>query len=84
MKKVTYSQDALKALSRMPANTGRRIRSKIEQYAVDPSSFANNVKMLTGMDGYLRLRVGDWRVIFSESGDVVAIVRIASRGGAYD
>ncbi|WP_432289243.1 type II toxin-antitoxin system RelE/ParE family toxin (plasmid) [Aminobacter sp. BA135] len=57
---------------------------KIEQYAENPASLANNVKTLQGMDGRRRLRVGDWRVIFSEAGDVIAIIYIAPRGGAYD
>lgn len=83
MKAISYSRDALKTLSRMPANTAKLIRGKIEQYAREPASLANNVKALTGEEGYLRLRVGDWRVIFSETGEVVAIIRIAPRGGAY-
>jgi mRNA interferase RelE/StbE len=81
---ITYSKDALKTLSRMPANTARLIRSKIEQYAADPGSLANNVKQLKGGSGELRLRVGDWRVIFREDGIVIAVIRIAPRGGAYD
>lgn len=84
MKQITYHSDALKALSRMPTNTARRIRSKIEQYATDPASLANNVKALKGGNGLLRLRVGDWRVIFTETGEVLAILTIAPRGGAYD
>lgn len=84
MKEITYSRDAFKTLSRMPANTARLIRSKIEQYAADPASLANNVRALKGLEGVLRLRVGDWRVIFSESGEVIAIIKIAPRGGAYE
>ncbi len=84
MKSVVYSRDALKTLSRMPTNLARQVRSKIEQYASDPKSLANNIKALKGAEGYLRLRVGDWRVIFSEAGEVIAIVRIAPRSGAYE
>jgi mRNA interferase RelE/StbE len=84
MKKIAYSRDAIKTLSRMPANTARMIRAKIEQYAADPKSLANNVKALKGMDGALRLRVGEWRVIFTETGEIIAIIKIAPRGGAYD
>lgn len=83
MKQITYSRDALKTLSRLPVNTAKLIRSKIEQYAADPASLANNVKALKGEGGQFRLRVGDWRVIFSEGGEVVAIIKIAPRGGAY-
>jgi mRNA interferase RelE/StbE len=84
MKQIAYSRDALKTLTRMPANTAKIIRAKIEQYAVEPASLANNVKTLQGMEGHRRLRVGDWRVIFSETGEVIAIIKIAPRGGAYE
>ena len=84
MKQIAYSRDALKTMTRMPANTAKLIRSKIEQYAADPAGLANNVKALKGMDGHFRLRVGDWRVIFSETGEVIAIIKIAPRGGAYN
>lgn len=84
MKAITYSKDALRVLRRMPANVAAKIRLKIERYAGDPGSLANNVIALQGRHGFFRLRVGDWRVIFAEDGSVIAIVRIAPRGGAYD
>ena len=84
MKRIAYSKDALKTLSRMPANVSRLIRSKIEQYAAAPAEQANNVKALKGIAGTYRLRVGDWRVLFTEEGDVLAIIKVAPRGGAYD
>lgn len=84
MKEIAYSPDALKTLMRMPVNTAQLIRSKVQQYAADPASLANNVKALKGMPGLLRLRVGDWRVIFRETGEVIAVTKVAPRGGAYD
>lgn len=84
MKAIFYSRDAAKTLRRMPGNVAATIRAKIEQYAQEPQTLANNVKALKGMPGTLRLRVGDWRVIFTETFEVVAIERIAPRGGAYE
>ena len=84
MAEVVYSKAALKALIRLPADVFRKIRLKIEQYAADPASLANNVKALRGEPGILRLRVGDWRVLFTEEGVVIAVIRIAPRGDAYD
>ncbi|KTQ86766.1 cytotoxic translational repressor of toxin-antitoxin stability system [Aureimonas ureilytica] len=85
MKEVVYTRDAARALSRMPANTAKTIRAKVEQYAADPASLANNVKALKGYSGRYRLRVGDWRVIFDDDdGRVLAILRIAPRGSAYE
>lgn len=69
---------------RLPTDVSRKIRLKIEQYAAKPESLANNVKPLRGEPGVLRLRVGDWRVLFTEEGTVVAVIKIAPRGDAYD
>ncbi|WP_342163634.1 type II toxin-antitoxin system RelE/ParE family toxin [Methylobacterium sp. SD21] len=84
MPQVVYSRDAIRTLSRMPANISRLIRSKIEHYAADPSALANNVKMLKGEPGVVRLRMGDWRVLFTEDGVVIAVICIATRGSVYD
>jgi mRNA interferase RelE/StbE len=83
MKEVRYSRDAIRTLRRMPRPTAERIRDKVAAYAADPSSQAVNVRRLKGEDGVLRLRVGDWRVIF-EDGAVIAVIRIGPRGGIYD
>ncbi|MDC9823836.1 type II toxin-antitoxin system RelE/ParE family toxin [Devosia sp. ZB163] len=82
MKQIAYTKDALRALRKMPTNTAERIRAKIEAYATDPASQANNVKALQGRPG-IRLRVGDWRVIM-EDGAVLAVLQIGPRGGIYD
>jgi mRNA interferase RelE/StbE len=82
MKEIACSKSALKILRRIPANVSATIRGKIEQYATDPVSLSANVTKLQGREGY-RLRVGDWRVIFDEVGNVLAILEIGSRGGIY-
>lgn len=82
MKEIAYSKTAQKALMRMPRNWAIRIRDKISAYADDPASQANNVKALQGMDGMLRLRVGDWRVVLCD-GVVLEILDIKARGNAY-
>ncbi|MHC1999555.1 type II toxin-antitoxin system RelE family toxin [Methylobacterium sp. CM6241] len=84
MRQITYTKEAIKTLSRTPANVSKLIRAKVKQYAEDPKSLANNVKTLQGHENRLRLRVGDWRVLFNENGEVVAVLRVAPRGGAYD
>jgi mRNA interferase RelE/StbE len=83
MAMITYSKDALKTLRRIPSNVSRMIVAKIEQYAKDPQSLANNVTALQGYTHHYRLRVGDWRVLFTSEGEVIAIIKIAPRGGAY-
>lgn len=83
MKKIAYSKSALKTLRRMPANEAKRITGKVEQYASDPKSLANNVKSLVGSP-YIRLRVADWRVIMDDQGNVLEVLQIGPRGGIYE
>lgn len=83
MKPITYKPAALKVLRRMSRTEAKRITGKIEQYASDPASLANNVKALKGREG-IRLRVGDWRVIMDDQGDVLDVLKIGPRGGVYD
>jgi mRNA interferase RelE/StbE len=82
---IRISKPAAKILERMPRNTADLILSKIEGVATDPYAPNNNVRKLTGRPGF-RLRVGDWRVIY-DLDDVIrilAVERIAPRGGAYE
>jgi mRNA interferase RelE/StbE len=83
MKPISYTRQALKALRRMPADMAQRIIAKIEQYAEEPESQANNVKALKGREG-IRLRVGDWRVIMNDDGVVLAVLEIGPRGSVYE
>lgn len=66
----------------MPTNLAKRIMGKVEQYAANPRSQANNVKALTGSP-FIRLRVGDWRVIMDDQGTVLEILEIGPRGDVY-
>jgi mRNA interferase RelE/StbE len=82
MKKVVYTPRANNAL-RQHANRASLIMSKVRQYADDPTAQANNVKKLKGRPDF-RLRVGDYRVVFSETEDTITVHDIGPRGGIYD
>jgi mRNA interferase RelE/StbE len=83
MREILYAKSALKSLLGMPRNEAERIRAKVEQYAASPRSLGNNVKALAGSP-FIRLRVGDWRVIMDDRDAVLEIVRIGPRGGVYE
>lgn len=82
MVSITYSKSAIKVLSRLQPKLAARILEKVEQFAADPKSQANNVKVLTGSP-YIRLRVGDWRVIMDDQGNVLLVLEIGPRGDIY-
>jgi len=82
MKEVAYSKAALKVLSRLQPKLAARIMEKVDQFAADSQALANNVKALAGSP-YIRLRVGDWRVIMDEQGTVLLVLEIGPRGDIY-
>jgi mRNA interferase RelE/StbE len=81
---VAYSTDAFKTLSGMDRTVAKRIRAKIMALARDPTAPNNNVKKLVGVEGY-RLRVGDWRVIYTLQHRTltVIVVRVGHRREVY-
>lgn len=81
MKEIAYTITAAKALKRH-ANRSAAIRAKIEQYAITPDSLAANVSALKSIDAK-RLRVGDFRVVFSETETTITVLDIGPRGGIY-
>ena len=83
-RRVSYEREAAKMLMRMDRTTAQRIRRKVEQLAADPDSLTNNAKPLRGMDDVWRLRVGDWRVLYTSDLVVLSVIRVAPRGSAYE
>lgn len=82
MKEIIYSDRAQKFLTKIDREDSKRIRSKIKQYAANPEELKNKVTKLVGFPLY-RLRVGDYRVIFSETGEVILIEKIGNRRDVY-
>jgi mRNA interferase RelE/StbE len=84
VKTISYLPAARKALRKYRLDAPR-IQSKIVAYARDPAAQANNVKRMKGeRRSFLRLRVGDFRVLFVEEGDRIEVVDIGPRGGVYE
>lgn len=75
---LAYSKQAVKAIGRMDRPTKQRIKSAVETLP------QGDVRPLKGSPGTFRLRVGDWRILFSYVGeDTILIEKIAPRGEVY-
>ncbi|MFZ5759542.1 MAG: type II toxin-antitoxin system RelE family toxin [Thermodesulfobacteriota bacterium] len=83
MYKITFSKSADKALRRLPQNLAQKIAKKIKELAENPNAMRNR-KQLTNHPG-CRLRVGDWRVIYTihDNELIIHVVNIKTRGEAY-
>ena len=82
---VEWETNAVKDMRRLSARVRDRIIAKIEQFAGDPMSLANQVVTLTD-SSYRRMRVGNYRVLFRIEPDTVAvmvILRVRHRREAY-
>ena len=64
MFETLYTPTAIRELRRIPTNVARRIMERIERIAANPAAADNNVSKLKGRSA-MRLRVGDWRVLFT-------------------
>lgn len=80
MKLVTFTRAAQKTLRSLPPQIADRILNKINRYA-DTSE--GDVKALKGQDAY-RLRVGDYRVIFTDAFQIIAVIKIGHRREIYE
>ena len=86
MKEILYSETALKQLNKISKGdkkSAKMILDAIEKYASNPEG-KYDVKSLKGAFGnFKRLRIGNYRVIFDEDGNIVSIIEIKHRQEAY-
>lgn len=84
MHQVKESDNAKIALYKIQPEWAARIRQKISHIAADPYGRHNNVTKLQNSE-YYRLRVGDWRIIYSINNNelLIFVIDVLSRGSAY-
>ncbi|HET8926347.1 MAG TPA: type II toxin-antitoxin system RelE/ParE family toxin [Microbacterium sp.] len=70
---ITYAQSALKALRKLDRGVARRILTAIDALAHDPRP--PGCLQLKGGSGEMRIRVGDYRIVYDvNDGEVVILV----------
>lgn len=80
MYQIIIKKAAKKFIDRLPTNEKRRIVSAIERL---PN--CEDIKKLKGHDGLLRLRVGEYRIIYTvDHGElIVYVIDAGNRGQVY-
>lgn len=81
MYKIIIKKPAKKFIDKLPINEKKRLVAAIEGL---PDN--GDIKRLQGYDGYYRLRVGSYRIIFHvDNGElIVYVVDIGNRGQIYN
>ena len=84
MYKLKYRQSARNYLARMPLKIKTKIVDKLHQLNENPDNPSLDVKKLKGSSAY-RLRVGQYRVIYSRIDDqlIIEVIKIRPRGDVY-
>ena len=82
VKTISYTRAAVRAL-RKHRNIAPRITAKIEDYAANPAALANMATKMVGKDS-VRLRIGDFRVLFRETATEIIVLDIGPRSSIYD
>jgi mRNA interferase RelE/StbE len=80
---IEFLRTALKELSKLPKDIQQRIAQKIEELKTNPCP--PGVISLTNGNGQLRLRVGDYRIIYRIEADklVIVIIKVGHRKNIY-
>lgn len=81
MLEIKWDERALKDLDKLESTISSRIYKKVDELKEGFQS--KDVKKLKG-DDRLRLRVGDYRILFSVEGNVIIIWKVGHRKNIYN
>ena len=79
--KIIWDEKAYDSLNKFEPIISRRILKKIDELSENP--FSKDIKKLKG-GGDFRLRVGDYRIIFSIEKNIIQILKVGHRKNIYE
>lgn len=74
---IKYSKQAYKYLKKLHKPKRDQIITAIEKIP------DGDIKKMRGIDNVYRLRVNDYRVLYTPDYDIIAVIKIGSRGDIY-
>jgi len=74
---ITFSKSAKKSIDKLDSPTKQRIKNAIDRIP------DGDIKRLQGYISLYRLRVGNWRIMFSILSQEIYIEDVLPRGSAY-
>jgi mRNA interferase RelE/StbE len=79
--KIIWDEKAHDSVNKLEPITSRRIFKKVDELSENP--FSKDIKRLKGTSDF-RLRVGDYRIIFSIEKDTIQILKVGHRKNIYN
>lgn len=81
MKQIRFEPNVPAEVRSIEQQTALQILTALHRYA---ETGVGNIKPLSGeFDGLLRLRIGNYRVLFDETEDTITVHRVLNRKDAY-
>ena len=81
-KTIILASEAAREFDALDLVVRERVEIALVALAVDSSVFRNQIKRLKGQRA-LRLRIGDWRIIFDLNDGEIVVLAIAHRREVY-
>ena len=82
--KIEWKHSAARELRKLPREAVSRILQAVEELSADP--YPTGVRKLVGSEQTYRIRVGDYRVVYSvfSSTLIIQIIRVGHRKDVYN
>ena len=82
--KIEWKRSATRELRKLPREAVSRILQAIEELSIDP--YPTGVRKLVGSEQTYRIRIGDYRVVYSvfSSTLIIQIIRVGHRKDVYN
>jgi superfamily I DNA/RNA helicase/mRNA-degrading endonuclease RelE of RelBE toxin-antitoxin system len=80
---VTFTETFLNELLHLPPDVSRRVSAKVRILATDPISARGDAKKLQGYENVYRVRVSDYRLLYSFGQGWVKLLSVRHRKEAY-
>jgi mRNA interferase RelE/StbE len=78
--KIVWDTKAFSELQKLDGSVSRRIAKKVGELSSNP--FSQDVKKIRGSSDF-RLRIGDYRILFSVSPETIKILKVGHRKNIY-
>ncbi len=76
---LSYGKGAEKALKKLDRTAALKILAGCERLKTDPFPDGKHVKKLKGYEDLYRLRVGDFRIVFTIAGSAVTVIEVVPK-----
>jgi mRNA interferase RelE/StbE len=83
--RVEIKRAVQKSIARLPRNVQERLSYAMRQLGENPRP-RGCIQLKGQQDGFYRIRVGDWRIIYTIEDDIllVVVVQVGPRGDVYE